>query len=138
MNTIFKYNVNVKYSTKDLRGGHNNNNLSLLNVYLDEKGPSVKDQLPNIFKGHHIVAKASPMIVGCDEWPLSFALWTKFYNSYGKYKPELNEYFHMYRCQLVLPCFVPQVHLVSLGNTLTIQTYLYAVFIDFTCIFMYD
>ena len=24
----------------------------------------------------------------------------KFYNSHGKYKPELNEYFHMYRCQL--------------------------------------
>ena len=105
MNTIFKYNVNVKYSTKDLRGGHNNNNLSLLNVYLDEKGPSVKDQLPNIFKGHHIVAKPSPMIVGCDEWPLSFALWTKFYNSYGKYKPELNEYFHMYRCQLNFALF---------------------------------
>ena len=105
MNTIFKYNVNVKYSTKDLRGGHNNNNLSLLNVYLDEKGPSVKDQLPNIFKGHHIVAKPSPMIVGCDEWPLSFALWTKFYNSYGKYKPELNEYCHMYRCQLRFAMF---------------------------------
>ena len=24
----------------------------------------------------------------------------KFYNSHGKYKPELNEYFRMYRCQL--------------------------------------
>ena len=36
MNTIFKYNANAKYSVKDLRGGHNSNNFSLLDVYLDE------------------------------------------------------------------------------------------------------
>ena len=29
----------------------------------------------------------------------------KFYNSHGKYKPELNEYFHMYRCQLNFALF---------------------------------
>ena len=29
----------------------------------------------------------------------------KFYNSHGKYKPELNEYFHMYRCQLNFTVF---------------------------------
>ena len=57
MNTIFKYNVNAKYSTKDLKGGYNSNNFSLLNVYLDEKGPSVKIQLPNIFKDDRIIAK---------------------------------------------------------------------------------
>ena len=39
MNTIFKYNVNAKYSIKDLKGGHNSNNFSLVDVYLDEKGP---------------------------------------------------------------------------------------------------
>ena len=54
MNTIFKYNANAKYSTKDLKGGYNSNNFSLLDVYLDEKGTSVKIQLPNIFKDHHI------------------------------------------------------------------------------------
>ena len=27
-------------------------------------------------------------------------LWIKFYNSHGKKRAELNEYFHMYRCQL--------------------------------------
>ena len=33
----------------------------------------------------------------------------KFYNSHGKFKPELNEYFHMYRCQLNFNfCFVLQ------------------------------
>ena len=36
MNTIFKYNANAKYSTKDLKGAYNSNNVSLLDVYLDE------------------------------------------------------------------------------------------------------
>ena len=71
----------------------------LLNVFLDEKGTLVKIQLPNIFKDHHIIANLKPTIAG-EEWPLSVALWRKLYNSHGKYKPELNEYFHMYQCQL--------------------------------------
>ena len=33
---IFKYNANAKYLAKDLGGGHNSNNFSLLDVYLDE------------------------------------------------------------------------------------------------------
>ena len=105
MNTIFKYNANAKYSTKDLRSGHNSNNFSLLDLYLDEKGPSVKIHLPNIFNDHHIVAKPSPTTVGYDEWPLSIALWRKFYNSHGKHKPELNEFFDMYWCQSNLAMF---------------------------------
>ena len=104
MNTMFKYNANAKYSTKDLKGGYNSNNFLLLDVYLDEKGTSVKIQLPNIFRDHHIVAKPRPTTAG-DEWPLSLALWRKFYNSHGKYKPELNEYFHMYWCQLNFAMF---------------------------------
>ena len=96
MNTIFKYNTNAKYSTKDLKGGYNSNNLSLL----DRKQTLIKIQLPNVFKDHHIVAQPTPTTVGYDEWPLSLALWRKFYNSHGKYKPELNECFHMYQCQL--------------------------------------
>ena len=71
-----------------------------MDVYLDEKGKSVKIQLPNIFKDHHIVSQPAATTVGYDEWPLSLALWRKFYNSHGKYKPELNKCFHMYRCQL--------------------------------------
>ena len=31
--------------------------------------------------------------------------WRKLYNSHGKQKPELNEYFHMYRCQLKFSLF---------------------------------
>ena len=75
-----------------------------MDVYLDEKGPSVKIQLTNIFKDHHIVAKPKPTTAG-DEWPLSLALWRTFYNSHGKYKAELNKYFHMYRCELNFAMF---------------------------------
>ena len=53
MNTIFKYNVNAKYSTKDLKGGYNSSNFSLLDVSLDEKETSVKIQLPNIYQIQH-------------------------------------------------------------------------------------
>ena len=70
MSTTFKYNVNAKYSNKDLKCGYNSNNFSLLIIYLDEKGASVKIQLPNIFQGHHIVAKPKSTTAG-DEWPLS-------------------------------------------------------------------
>ena len=99
---IFKYNANAKYSTKDLKGRYNSNNFSLLvlDVYLDGKGTSVKIQLPNIFKDHHIVAQPTPTTVGDDEWPLSLTLWKKFCNTHGTCKAELNEYFHMYHCQL--------------------------------------
>ena len=76
MNPTFKYNSNEKYSMKDLKGGHNTNNFSLLNVYLNEKEPSGKIQLLNIFNDHHIVAKSSPIAVGYDESPLSNALFT--------------------------------------------------------------
>ena len=38
----------------------------MLNIYLDEKGTSVKIQLPNIFKDHHIVAQPTPTTVGYD------------------------------------------------------------------------
>ena len=98
---IFKYNLNANYSTKYFKGGSNSNIFPSLNVYLDEKGPSVKILLPNIIalQDHCIIAKPKPKIVG-NKWPLSLALWRKVDNSHGKYRPELNHYFHMYRCQL--------------------------------------
>ena len=74
MSTIFNYNANAKYLTKDLKGSHDSINFSLLDKYLDEKGPSVKMQLSNIFKDHHNVAKPSTTSVGYDEWPLSNTL----------------------------------------------------------------
>ena len=76
---MLSYNVNAKYSTKDLKGYHNNMNVSLLDVFLGEKGPPVKIQMPNIFKDYHIVAKITSM---GNVWPLSNALWMKFHNTY--------------------------------------------------------
>ena len=96
---MFKHNANAKYTIKYLKGGYNNNNFSLLNVYLDEKGTSVKIQLPNIIKDHHITAKLKATIAR-DELSLFLALWRKFYNSHRKCRAELNEHFHIYRCQL--------------------------------------
>ena len=64
MNAIFKYNFNAKHSSKDLKGGYSINNFSLLDVYLDEKGTSVKIQLPNIVKDHHIVRQPTRTTVG--------------------------------------------------------------------------
>ena len=64
---IFKYNANAKHSNKDLKGRHNNINFSLPDIYLNEKGPSLKMQLLNIFKDHHIVAQTGTTAVGYDE-----------------------------------------------------------------------
>ena len=52
----------------------------------------MKIQLLNTFKDHHTVAQLSAIAVDYDEWPLSNAL-------LDKYKPELNEHFHMYQSQ---------------------------------------
>ena len=69
------YNVNAKYSAKDLKVRyHNSINFSLLDIYPNKKGSSVKIQLLNIFKGYHIVAKKSTASAGYDEWLLSIAL----------------------------------------------------------------
>ena len=71
------------------------------------KGPSVKIQLLDIFKDHHIVAQSGPTTVGYDEWPLSNVLWIKSYWPWYKYKPELSEHFRMYRSQLNFKMFCP-------------------------------
>ena len=74
MKTIFSYNPNANYLLKDLKGENNNINISLLDIYPDEKGPSVKIQLLNIFKHHHIVGKPGTKSEDFHEWPLYNAL----------------------------------------------------------------
>ena len=133
MNTRFKYNVNGKYSTKDLKGGYNSNNFSLLNICLDEKGTSVKIQLSNIFKDRYIIAKSKATIAG-DEWSLSLALWRKFYNSHGKYNPDLNA---MYQCQLNFAIF-PAISNISWQHLSYPNLLVWGAFRDFMCIFIYD
>ena len=66
MNSIFRYNSNSKYLTKYLKGGFNSNDFSLLDVYLNQKGPSAKILLLDIFTDHQIVAKSCTISVGCD------------------------------------------------------------------------
>ena len=66
MNVKFKYNSHAKYLTKDLNDGHNTNDFSLLDVYLNQKGPSAKILLLDIFTDHQIVAKSCTISVGCD------------------------------------------------------------------------
>ena len=66
MNSIYEYNRNGKYSSKGLKGGYIGDNFLVLDAYLNEKWPSVKIQLLNIFKDHHMVAKSGPGAVGYD------------------------------------------------------------------------
>ena len=63
--------MNTKYSTKDLKGGHTGKNLSILDTYLNEKRPYVKIQLLNVFKDYEIVAKSSPTPIDYNAWLLS-------------------------------------------------------------------
>ena len=79
-------------------GGYAGNDFSVLDVYLNEKTQAVKIHLLNIFKDHHIVAELDPTAIDYDGWSLWMeGLWRKFYSDYGKYNPELSEYFQMYR-----------------------------------------
>ena len=110
-----------------------------MHVYLNEKGPSAKIQWLNVFKDHHIVAYKGPIVIGNDKWEMFLPFWKRFYHGHhGKYMPELSEYLKIYWCQLNFAMFVQQACFVFLGNILTIQIGLYAVFINFKCIFMYE
>ena len=64
-----------------------------------------KNSATKYYLGSSHCSTPSPRAVGYDEWWLSLALWRTFYNNHGKYKPELNEYFQMYRCQLNFAMF---------------------------------
>ena len=55
MKPKFKYNDNAKDSTKKLKGGYITDDFWVLDVYLNEKGSSVKIQFLNIFKDYHIL-----------------------------------------------------------------------------------
>ena len=54
MNPIFKYNGNTKYLIKYLKGAYAGSDFSLLDVYLNEKGPPLKTQWLNVFKDNQI------------------------------------------------------------------------------------
>ena len=47
------FHKNVKYSTKNLKGGYTGNDFLVLHLYLNEKGPSANVQLLHSFTDHH-------------------------------------------------------------------------------------
>ena len=49
MKLIFKYNVNAKYSIKDLKGGYTGDNVLALVLYLYKKGPLLKNSVAEYF-----------------------------------------------------------------------------------------
>ena len=59
--------LHTKYSTRNIKGGCTGNKFLELNVYLNEIRPSVKIQLLNIFKDHHIVAWSGPTSISYDK-----------------------------------------------------------------------
>ena len=80
---IFKYNVNAKYSTKDLKGWYTGNGFFRAGCIREWKKPytcMLKASCRTSLK-IDIFCSASK---GCDECPLSNTLWTKFYNGQGK------------------------------------------------------
>ena len=103
MNPIFKCNGNAKYLAKDLKSVYAGNNFSVLDLYLNEKRPSVIIQLLNIFKDQDIVAYSGPAAISYDGWLLSNTLYfkyPKFQKGHGECRPKLSEYFQLYQCQL--------------------------------------
>ena len=76
----------------------------MLEIYLNDKGRSVKNKLLNIFK-EIIMHLNHATMVGYNESALSNALWVQFCCSHGNYKPELKEYFPIYGYQLNFAMF---------------------------------
>ena len=61
-----------------MQSGFSDNNFSVLDVYLNEKGPSAKIKLLNLFKAHHIVAYSGSTAVGYNRSTLPNVLWMKY------------------------------------------------------------
>ena len=75
---MFNYKSNAKYLREDIKAGYDGSRFSLLDVHLNDKGPSVKIKLLNSFKDHHIAAKVNSVAVGFAEWASYNALWINF------------------------------------------------------------
>ena len=97
MNSIFKYNSNKKYSTKYLASTNSALDLVRQKIYLNER-EFVDLKFLDILKDHEIipnVEKNRHYYLG-DSWSMPYSLLNALQNR----KPKLEEYFHMFRCQL--------------------------------------
>ena len=100
MNPIFKYNPNASYSTKNLSDHTSTLNLEKQAIYLSDKGEHVGLEFKDIFKAHEIIPDRGLLKPG-DQWKMVYELARQL----KRRQPKLDEYFHMYRCQLNFAMF---------------------------------
>ena len=93
----FQYNSNATYSTKDLASSNSTVELVTQKIYLNES-ESVQLKFMDILKDHEIIPdiEKNRHSYDGDSWKLS----NKVFIALHSRKPKLEEYFHMYRCQL--------------------------------------
>ena len=65
-----------------MRSGYTCYNFSVVDVHLNQKVLSAKNQLLNMFKDHHAEPKLGSTPVEYNGWSLSTALRIKFYNGH--------------------------------------------------------
>ena len=94
---IFQYNSNATYSTEDLASSNSTVDLVTQKIYLNES-ESVQMKFIDILKDHEIIPdiEKNRHSYDSDSWKLS----NKVFIALHSRKPKLEEYFHMYKCQL--------------------------------------
>ena len=93
----FQYKSNATYSTEDLASSSFTVDLVTQKIYLNES-ESVQLKFMDILKDHEIIPdiENNRHSYDGDSWKLS----NKVFIALHSRKPKLEEYFHMYRCQL--------------------------------------
>ena len=93
----FQYNSNVTYSTEDLASSNSTVDLVMQKIYLNES-ESVQLKFMAILKDHKIIPdiEKNRHSYDGDSWKLSNQVFITLHSR----KTKLEEYFHMYRCQL--------------------------------------
>ena len=93
----FQYNSNATYSTEDLASSNSTVDLVTQKIYLNES-ESVQLKFMGILKDHEIIPdiEKNRHSYDGDSWKLS----NKVFIALHSRNPKLEEYFHMYRCQL--------------------------------------
>ena len=88
----FQYNSNATYSTENLASSNSTVDLVTQKIYLNQL------KFMDILKDHEIIPdiEKNRHSYDGDSWKLS----NKVFIALHSQKPKLEEYFHMYRCQL--------------------------------------
>ena len=92
----FQYNSNATYSTENLASSNSTVEFVTQKIYLNES-ESVQLKFMDILKEHEIIPDIEKNRQSCDDsWKVS----NKVFIALHSRKPKLEEYVHMYRCQL--------------------------------------